>query len=874
MYGSGRCVQRFLVLASRSCCAVATTCVALLFCTSARAQGVPDLRIEPNAATTFVASPPNTAPGGRVTLSSVLIENGGTADSPAFSAGVYISTDGALTSGDRRLGARSLSGLAAGEGTSWAPAVTVPPDLAPGDYTIGIVADDAGAVVESNEANNALGAAEVLRVVGPLDADLVPSTQWGSEPSISAGTAWQPVTAPGSVVSVAPAGKLYLFRWSAHNAGAEATPGFSVGFYLSPDAVITRSDRRLGRASVGGLAAGATYESEVLAEYTVPGDLAPGDYYFGLLVDDLDQVIETAGGQEGNNVMTRRVRILNVPSDALPVWRAQLRLRTGDVDDAKTDDAVYARLNAHRTYMNYGRNDFERGDAFTYDLVLNGVTKLGDITELTVGKEGSNGWCVSGLSLIVNNVTVYSQDFGPPCKWLDPPGGQSTWAVAYSDLRQHASWQAYSPLTAALGILDGLKHGDLESIIEANVGHGLYGTDLYWGKLHGRAVEVTRRSDTSLDVDLDLAADLPYSGDAEIDVDFHLDIGCSCGVVSVVASPATVEADVPWYLDLLAWVGEAVAGIDAGLERTIELAVGATLDTGQPTCPLMSVASNGDVNIGIPSSRPDVALGMTVNPTQVQPGARVLVETAATNIGNVASGAITSELFLALGTAPLTTTLDALASTGTSLSTHQHAAAPACGAPASWSHEVQLPPDLKCAYRLPGLPEKPQPPRFARVAAQRSGGLPQPTPRYYLVERATSAADVNPANDLAARMLEVGLPDLVASPVIVRPNSVRAGGTVTLERGYVANAGLFASGNVSYRFFLSRSGAGPVHWWDGGTHGPLEPATAARWNSRQLTIPSGISPGQYTFGVAVKRDAGGECDVANNTRTVSMTVGP
>jgi hypothetical protein len=55
------------------------------------------------------------------------------------------------------------------------------------------------------------------------------------------------------------------------------------------------------------------------------------------------------------------------------VSRLQVRLRTADVSDADTDDSVHVSVNDynmnHGTWLDYGRNDFERGDEFTYELL-------------------------------------------------------------------------------------------------------------------------------------------------------------------------------------------------------------------------------------------------------------------------------------------------------------------------------------------------------------------------------------------------------------------------------------------------------------------------------------------------------------------------
>ena len=87
--------------------------------------------------------------------------------------------------------------------------------------------------------------------------------------------------------------------------------------------------------------------------------------------------------------------------------------------DANTDDAVQVRLNGRNaTWMDQPGDDRERGDLFTYDLMLtdpSGISTLSrvrDITMLEVTKTGSDGWCFTTLDLMINGKSIYSQSFG------------------------------------------------------------------------------------------------------------------------------------------------------------------------------------------------------------------------------------------------------------------------------------------------------------------------------------------------------------------------------------------------------------------------------------------------------------------------------
>jgi hypothetical protein len=106
--------------------------------------------------------------------------------------------------------------------------------------------------------------------------------------------------------------------------------------------------------------------------------------------------------------------------DPRRVWRLQITFHTADVSDAGTHDCVRVRLTSlNETWLDYSRDDFERGDVFTYDLNLDHVSDLSDISLLDIYKDDDNGWCLQEFSLLVNGVPIYNQYFGatsPTCQ--------------------------------------------------------------------------------------------------------------------------------------------------------------------------------------------------------------------------------------------------------------------------------------------------------------------------------------------------------------------------------------------------------------------------------------------------------------------------
>ena len=217
------------------------------------------------------------------------------------------------------------------------------------------------------------------------------------------------------------------------------------------------------------------------------------------------------------------------------MFRVQLRLRTSEVGDAGTDDDVLVRLasSGNLTWLDYGHDDFERGDEFTYDLALGGIQRMDDITRIRIDKTGDDDWCVDGLMLLVNNVEVFAKDYGNECRWLDD-SLMSHIDIDHGELRAHPSWQGYEPPEHPTELGDGtvtatvtMPQAELESRIESMVGNLIHGTGAYW-EPSGPAVEVSQSQPDILAVDLDLAASAELFGadwlmdDATLDVKFKI----------------------------------------------------------------------------------------------------------------------------------------------------------------------------------------------------------------------------------------------------------------------------------------------------------------------------------------------------------------
>ena len=332
----------------------------------------------------------------------------------------------------------------------------------------------------------------------------------------------------------------------------------------------------------------------------------------------------------------------------LGTWRIQLRIRTADVPDAGSDDSVQVRLNsplpthvprANSTWLDYGPrpnplapsplwstwpDDFARGRDFTYDLVLDHVHDVSDITMLTLHKEGSDAVGIAELSLRVNDAEVFARRFGESsqtCLWLDEGDGYSpTYTIYYPELRAHPAWQAFilnplPPFTTDDGdIVFVMTNADIVSRIEGIVGNSLHGTPAYWGMFYGPGwVEAVRLDDQRLRVDLDLAAEV-FGRNPEIDIDFDLRFEVICGqpqagntTIKLTTENFDAVANVPdlegVFVDALQLFGE-VRWIEDEIEGRIEEAFqpiteSLALNTGG-ICPTLRVTENGDIELRAP----------------------------------------------------------------------------------------------------------------------------------------------------------------------------------------------------------------------------------------------------------------------------------
>ena len=279
------------------------------------------------------------------------------------------------------------------------------------------------------------------------------------------------------------------------------------------------------------------------------------------------------------------------------VWRLQLKVTTDGRKDADTDDKVYIHLagnSSKRFYLDKGGDDRERNRTDVYDIVNVGINKISDIRFLKLAKQGTDGWCIKKIELLVNNVsTPIYRKYYSNCKWIDGNDGHpSSLYIAGSQLRQYSGWKYTNQNQGKIWLppLGNLPGSMFENIVESLFGHMRHVQDdlkgVYWGKKYGsRWVEATGKSgaNPTLHLDLDLAKDVNNFFDPEVDVDFDLVFSCANGRITLELKNPKVQG---YYWGKIRIFTANLDDYRLGSFNT-------------PFCPSILVSSNGGVRIGL-----------------------------------------------------------------------------------------------------------------------------------------------------------------------------------------------------------------------------------------------------------------------------------
>ncbi len=251
---------------------------------SAHAEDCTDLEV-------LLLGPKTTLPGEEIgTLVTALVRNTGNTPADEFSVEFYLSGDREADEDDILLaaGTEHEGGLDAGSSLSVTVSeeMRIPSDISTGNWFLMAVVNEQPGSTDCNETGNI----HATPITIPDDC-----------PDLAVSLTAPPGAAPDQEI-----GSLVSAR--VENTGRSAAELFIVGFYLSEDDMITTDDLLLveGRASEDGLGAAGSLSVEIAPGMRIPADVAPGDYYLGVIVDEQAMVEECS---EFNNTHALPIHI-------------------------------------------------------------------------------------------------------------------------------------------------------------------------------------------------------------------------------------------------------------------------------------------------------------------------------------------------------------------------------------------------------------------------------------------------------------------------------------------------------------------------------------------------------------------------------------
>lgn len=512
--------------------------------------------------------------------------------------------------------------------------------------------------------------------------------------------------------------------------------------------------------------------------------------------------------------------------------------------------------------VDYARDDFNLHDAFTYDLILDGIDNFGDIHFLKIAKEGTDGWCLQRLQFMVNERTVFLSNVAPSCRWHDRAPRDSM-LFTYDVLRGGQQWQSY-----VANVPSQITERALESIVEAIVGNVLVDQNAYWDAGSGGGVSASYGSPRSVHYDIQFRGHAP-GPDPTIKLDFDLSVNCFCGDVSLEVSDIDPQVSSQWYPG---WLKDYIAEEIGRRLGKLTGQFAQTFSLGIPLCPIITVLApppNLRIRFDPPDVSQDLAIQSTVLPSMSSPGRAVALTSTVANLGNGNSNSFSTDVYLATATGQAPAVADMVAMGVRLGGTANVPAINACGAPTTWTQTLQLPTGLACSAResSPGYPIPRIPSRSDRLQPADA------SPRYWLVTSLTSVGE--PAGPNASVVpLQIGLPDVNLN--LRSPSAMVVGGRrLVINGGRIENTGAFATDSLVYRVFLTpATGASARVVLHEGRLAPLAAGAQVTWpGGLALAIELFIPPGRYTATFEVQQRGGGaECDLANNSQSSIVEV--
>jgi lipopolysaccharide export system protein LptA len=202
---------------------------------------------------------------------NVRVKNDGTSSAGANRLGYYLSANTAITTSDTFLGYDDVSTLSAGAYSDESISTNV--SAYPGTWYVGFIIDYLNNVSEDNESDNQWYFVPTITVSSPSMPNLDTVLSHGG----------YSFTDPNLTINV-----------RVENNGTSAAGPFRLGYFLSSNVIIDKSDILIGYDSFSSLSAGAYSDENIVSN--VSG--YPGIWWVGYFIDYLDEVSES---NEGDN---------------------------------------------------------------------------------------------------------------------------------------------------------------------------------------------------------------------------------------------------------------------------------------------------------------------------------------------------------------------------------------------------------------------------------------------------------------------------------------------------------------------------------------------------------------------------------------------
>jgi hypothetical protein len=240
-------------------------------------------------------------------------------------------------------------------------------------------------------------------------------------------------------------------------------------------------------------------------------------------------------------------RLPTGPLESTEVLRAQLELSVCDSRGAGTSDAVSATLSdGAPTWLDRPGPRLERGGRYSYDLSLDRVRILRDITALSVEKAGDDDLCVRELQLVVNGKAIFLRSFSGGV-WLNDRTHRVLHA-SRAELRANSAWQGYTWSLAEWVASTGAAIPRQEVIerLESTIGNAMHDLDLSWKAKGEEPMRVRPRDGSAVSVTATLARRVGYWRDANVTLAFDMTL-CANGRPGAAITNLSLNEAAPWY---------------------------------------------------------------------------------------------------------------------------------------------------------------------------------------------------------------------------------------------------------------------------------------------------------------------------------------